>query len=139
MFGGHTRKKGFAIYVAHYGPFCIHLRVRQSVSTFLLFRGITKPLEDHLLCGPHVQEAVAACSDSYMSQIMSYLVILLMEEILHHLKSLKSSELQYSSAPRWCKISSINSISIQAHSQILRGCLHSLLNRRTRLKLVGPK
>ena len=36
--------------------------------------------------------------------------ILLMEEILHHLKSLKSQKLQYFRAPRWCKISSINSM-----------------------------
>ena len=35
--------------------------------------------------------------------------ILLLEEILHHLKSLKSWEIQQFRAPRWCKISSINS------------------------------
>ena len=33
-----------------------------------------------------------------------------MEEILHHMKSLKSWELQYFRAPAWCRISSINSI-----------------------------
>ena len=42
-------------------------------------------------------------------------IVLLMEEILHHLKSLKSQELQYFRAPRsrWCKISSINSIIVE--------------------------
>ena len=35
---------------------------------------------------------------------------LLMEEILHHLKSLKPFKLQESRAPTWCKISSINSM-----------------------------
>ena len=31
-----------------------------------------------------------------------------MEEFLHHLKSVKSWELQYFRAPRWCKMSSLN-------------------------------
>ena len=37
-----------------------------------------------------------------------------MEEILHHLQSLKSQELQYLRAPRWCKISSINSSTLKS-------------------------
>ena len=42
--------------------------------------------------------------------------LLLMEVILHHRKSLKSYELQYFRAPRWCKISSINSKILGFHS-----------------------
>ena len=39
--------------------------------------------------------------------------ILLIEDILHHLRSLTSLELQWFRAPRWCKISSINSMELR--------------------------